>query len=184
MRWAWLLLLAGCQLGPVIPSDDAGLPGDGGAGTGSLQGPLAFPVHGAFELHNTPGGQLTGFSFVLVEHALSCSELEALDGGSVPQSYRQIYAGVLANQANDGPPPGTYQVLTNFPAGGGYAAFVSWTDIYGDGGQSGPFQATDGSVTLATSGPYEVSGSFNATVPDANGQSTNLSGIFDAPYCP
>lgn len=185
MKWTWLLLLAGCQLAPINPQDDAGPPPDAGPGTGTLQGPMAFDVHGAFELHNvTSDGQTLGYSFVMVEHDLTCAEQQALDGGPIPVPFREVYAGVLSNTPNSGPPTGTFQVLESFPSGGGYAAFVSWTEFYGDGGSAGPFVATDGSVTLSISGPYEVSGTFSATLPDANGQATGLTGLFDAPYCP
>jgi hypothetical protein len=185
MKWGVLLLLAGCQFAPLPPTADAGSGSDGGSGSGSLQGPLAFDVHGAFEQKFvTSQGQLLGYTFVLVDHDLGCAQLHALDGGPVPGAFHQVYAGVYAQQANSGPPPGTYQVLTNFPPGGGYAAFVSWYDFYGDGGNAGPFVATDGSITLTTSGDSELAGNFSATVPDANGQATNLTGAFDALACP
>lgn len=180
--WVAVVLIAGCQLQQPPSSGDGGA-SDGGfdAGTGSLSGPLAFGVHQSFELHNVDSqGNLTGYSLVLVDYDNTCSQLES---GNKPAAFHQVQAGVVAAAANDGPPAGTYQVMTSLPTTG-FAAYVEWEQFYGDGGGVGPLLAQSGTVTFTAADANRLSGTFEADVPDPNGQVTHLSGTFDAPYCP
>lgn len=190
MRCASLLavLLAGCQLAPPTPASDGGSL-DGGArdftGSASLAGPSAFTPRGALEGHNlSASGQPIGYSVFITDHGLSCAALEALDGGRVAVGFRQIYAGVIGQQPGNLPPAGSYQILASFPPGGGFAAFVAQSTLFDDGGSDGPDVATSGTLTLTSSGPDRLVGSFDVLLPTDGGPIVQLSGSFDAPYCP
>jgi hypothetical protein len=181
-------LLLACQLPPPSPAVDGGVIDAGSRefmGAATLAGPTAFNPRGALEGHNVnTSGQPTGFSFFITDHGQTCGALEALDGGRLTMGFRQIYAGVIGPQPNDGPPVGSYQVLQSFPPGGGFAAFLAQSTRFEDGGQDGPYLAQSGTLTFTTSGSDRVAGTFDVLVATDGGGLLQLSGTFDAPFCP
>lgn len=184
-KLCWLVvLLAGCELPPPTNPTDAGATTDGGAadaGTGSLDGPLAFPVHQSLEVHllDSQGNEL-GYAADLVDYDNTCAQLEA---GTKPTAFQQVEVGVLGAQSGVTPPPGTYQVVTTQPTSG-FGGYVKWARLLPDAGILGPLLAQDGTVTLTAASDDQLTGSFQVDIADLNGQVGQLSGTFDAPYCP
>jgi len=184
-----VLGFAGCTLDDGLVdggSIDAGVVGDGGPGTATLTGQNAFGDAGAFESHllDQSSGVTLGYEADITNNGLACSALESLNGARAPGSYAYVIIRVVGENVAAGPNPGTYSVVDTTPTDGSYGAGVGWGFAYSDGGGSGTFVATDGSVTVTQSSDTEFAGTFTATVPDANGQYTELSGTFDAPFCP
>jgi hypothetical protein len=180
------LLLNACLANPDQNPGDGGLTGDGGTGTASLQGSLAFNVTSANEVHlSAQNGDATGFGFVLTDTALSCGQLQALDGGAPPVAYHQVFGGVGCVDGCATPGPGTYPV----GAAGSAQQLVGFVFVgqrYPDAGATGPdATAQSGSITLTDSSTDALSGNFQVTVLDPNtGLQTTLQGTFDTTYCP
>ncbi len=172
-----------CLLDDPYATTDGGvtLSSDGGMGTGVLTGPLAFAPNSVSELHNLDTtGNVNGFSFVLTTDGLSCSQLQALNGGPIPGDYQVVYGGVLGQTGGGEPAVGTYQIGT----AGLFSGFLQMGEHYPDGGASQAISASSGSITFTTASEGEIAGNFSAVVTDANGQQSTLQGTFDAPYCP
>ncbi|MBS2030212.1 MAG: hypothetical protein JST54_20075 [Deltaproteobacteria bacterium] len=183
-----LLAFAGCELNNTTVGDgglDAGAAGDGGPGAVTLSGPNAFGDAGAFELHlfDSQTAAEVGYEVDITNTGMSCGALEALHGARAPGEFEFIIIKVYGTGVSSPPPVGSYQLVTQVPASG-YAAGLGWGIAYPDGGQSAVFEASDGNLNLTVSSDQEVQGSFQATVPDQNQQFTELSGTFDAPFCP
>ena len=183
------LLTAACDPGQPPPEVDAGpvteVPpaGDGGT-SGSLAGAQAFAVTSGSQIHLGGASGAQGYGFVLSNSGLSCAGLQALDGGHPAVGYTYVLGEVLRAQGGlAAPTPGTYRI-------GGASSVtelvgaLSVADHRADGTFSAARAAQSGTITLTSASDTELSGSFQAIVPDANGAQSALTGTFDVSFCP
>jgi hypothetical protein len=177
-----LLLLAAAACNTTTPPQQ--MPPVGDAGVGGLAGDLGFPVTSAVEVHSVDEfGFVVGYGFALSNLGFTCSQFEALDGGSPGVPYLEVLGGVACSSGCGPPVPGTYTVETA-GAANQEIGFVHLTQAV-DGGIPGGLDAQSGSITFSYATTGQLAGAFDVMFNDpTTNMPSELQGTFNVVYCP